>query len=84
MLSETCRFKLSPNEGQKAILEELFSTYESIVGECLNKAIAMNITSRKRLHEAVYREQRTKYPTNLSFAPHLYSYNSSFRDFQVI
>ncbi len=60
-LNETCRFKLSPSEEYKAILEELFSTYESIVKECLNKAIEMNITSRKRLHEAIYRELREKY-----------------------
>ncbi len=62
-LTETCKFKLSPNEEQRAILGELFSTYGNIVKECLNKAIKMNVTSRKRLHEAVYRELRVKYPS---------------------
>ncbi|MGC8911144.1 MAG: RNA-guided endonuclease InsQ/TnpB family protein [Nitrososphaeria archaeon] len=63
LLNETCKFKLNPNEEQKTILEELFSVYGSIVRECLNKATKMNITSRKRLHEAIYRELRVKYPS---------------------
>ncbi|MBC7090520.1 MAG: IS200/IS605 family element transposase accessory protein TnpB [Nitrososphaeria archaeon] len=63
MLNETCRFKLSPNGEQKRVLNELFSSYENIVRECLNKAIVMNVTSRKRLHEAIYGWLRTKYPT---------------------
>jgi len=71
-LSETCEFMLSPDEEQKAILEELFSTYENIVKECLNRAIVMNITSRKRLHEAVYEELRAKYP----FYPSHYIYTA--------
>lgn len=53
LLNETCKFKLIPNEEQKAILNELFSTYENMVKECLSKAIKMNITSRKRLHGAI-------------------------------
>ncbi len=44
-------------------MEELFTTYEDMVRECLNKAIAMSITSRKKLHEAVYKELRVRYPT---------------------
>ncbi len=63
LLNETCKFKLNPNEEHKAILEELFSTYEDIVRECLNKAIVMGITSRKRLHEAIYKELRASYPS---------------------
>ena len=66
LLSETCKFKLSPNEQQKTILNELFSTYENIVKECLSKAIAMNITSRRKLHQAVYRELRERYPSHPS------------------
>jgi len=60
-LSETCRFKLEPTEEQKQILEELFSTYRGMVEECLESAVSMNITSRKRLHESVYRELRMRY-----------------------
>ena len=61
LLSETCKFELEPTEEQKQILEELFSTYRSMVEECLNRAISMNITSRKRLHETVYEELRRKF-----------------------
>jgi putative transposase len=61
LLSETCRFRLEPTEEQKKILEELFSTYGSMVEECLRSAISMNITSRKRLHETVYEELRRKF-----------------------
>ena len=61
LLSETCRFKLEPTEEQKKILGELFSTYRSIVGECLKSAISMKITSRRRLHESIYRGLRVKY-----------------------
>ena len=43
LLSETCRVKLYPSEGQIAILEELFSTYGNMVKECLSKAIAMKL-----------------------------------------
>jgi putative transposase len=62
LLSETCRFRLEPTEEQKQILEELFSTYRSMVKECLKNVISMNITSRKRLHESIYKELRAKYP----------------------
>jgi len=61
LLSETCRFKLKPREEQKKILGELFSTYRSMVKECLENAMSMNITSRKRLHESIYRELRMRY-----------------------
>jgi predicted transposase len=61
LLSETCKFKLEPSEEQKQILEELFSTYRSMVEECLNRAISMNITSRKRLHGSIYGELRRKF-----------------------
>ncbi|MCR6668448.1 MAG: transposase [archaeon YNP-WB-040] len=61
LLSETCKFKLNPTEEQKKILKELFSTYRSMVEECLKSAISMNITSRKRLHESIYGELRRKF-----------------------
>ena len=60
-LSESCKFKLEPSGEQKKILEELFSTYRSMVEECLKSAIGMNITSRKRLHESIYGELRRKF-----------------------
>jgi predicted transposase len=61
LLNETCKFKLEPTEEQKKILGEPFSTYRSMAKECLESAISMNITSRKRLHESVYRELRMRY-----------------------
>jgi putative transposase len=61
LLSETCKFKLEPTEGQKKILEGLFSTYRSMVEECLKSAMSMNITSRKRLHESIYGELRRRF-----------------------
>jgi predicted transposase len=61
LLSETCRFKLKPTEEQKKMLGELFSTYRCMVKECLEKAMSMKITSRKRLHESIYRELRMRY-----------------------
>ena len=62
LLTETCRFKLEPSGEQTKILEELFSAYADMVEECLNKAIEANITSRKKLHEAIYRRLREKHP----------------------
>jgi putative transposase len=61
LLNETCKFKLDPTEEQKQILVELFSTYRCMVKECLESAMSMKITSRKRLHESVYRELRMEY-----------------------
>jgi len=61
LLTETCKFKLEPTEEQRKVLEELFSTYRSMVEECLKSAISMKITSRKRLHELIYRELREKF-----------------------
>jgi putative transposase len=61
LLNETCRFRLEPTEEQKQILEELFSTYRRMVEECLESAMRMKITSKKRLHESVYRELRMRY-----------------------
>jgi len=55
---------------QKQILEELFSTYRSMVRECLKRAINMNITSRKRLHGLIYGELRRKfrdYPSHYTY-----------------
>jgi predicted transposase len=61
LLNETCKFKLDPTEEQKQILGELFSTYRCMVKECLESAMSMKITSRRRLHESVYRELRMEY-----------------------
>ncbi len=60
-MNETCRFKLEPQAENLAILDELFKNYCKMVKECL-KAMHLNITSRKRLHEAIYKELRTEYP----------------------
>lgn len=61
LMTETCRFKLEPNEMQRQILQELSLVYRDIVRECLKRAIDLNITSRKKLHESIYRELRKKY-----------------------
>ncbi|MEM0079174.1 MAG: transposase [Nitrososphaerota archaeon] len=62
LLNETCRFRLQPNDEQAAVLEDLFKTYSEMVKTCLDRAIHLNITSRKKLHEAIYKELRMKYP----------------------
>ncbi|MCS7116105.1 MAG: hypothetical protein NZ896_01385 [Nitrososphaerales archaeon] len=62
MLSETCRFKLEPKEEQITVLDELFKAYSEMVKVCLLKVMRLNVTSRKKLHEVVYRELREKYP----------------------
>ncbi|MEM1562067.1 MAG: transposase [Candidatus Bathyarchaeia archaeon] len=62
LLNETCKFKLQPNDEQAIVLEDLFKTYSEMVKACLDRAIHLNVTSRKKLHEAIYRELRTKYP----------------------
>jgi len=61
LLSEACRFKLEPKERQAVILEGLFSAYSEMVKACLDKAMRLGVTSRRRLHEAVYKELRAKY-----------------------
>ncbi|MEM3750158.1 MAG: transposase [Candidatus Jordarchaeales archaeon] len=66
LLNETCRFKLQPNDEQAAILEDLFKTYSEMVKACLDRAIRLNVTSRRKLHEAIYKELRTKYPNHPS------------------
>ena len=63
LLTETCRFKLEPAEDQRPVLEELMEAYQDMVKECLEAALRLGVTSRKRLHEAVYRRLRTKYPS---------------------
>ena len=62
LLSETCRFKLEPSNEQVKIFQELFQTYSEMVDLCLKTALEYNITSRKRLHKAVYKELRDKHP----------------------
>ncbi|MEM3546254.1 MAG: transposase [Candidatus Bathyarchaeia archaeon] len=66
LLSETCKFKLQPNDEQAIVLEDLFKTYSEMVKACLDRAIRLNATSRKKLHEAIYKELRTKYPNHPS------------------
>lgn len=66
LLTETCRFKLKPDGQQKITLEKLLKAYTIMVKECLGKAITMNITSRKRLHETVYKELRVRFPNHPS------------------
>ncbi|MEM4021369.1 MAG: hypothetical protein QXI18_03250 [Nitrososphaerota archaeon] len=66
LLYETCKFKLQPNDEQAIVLEDLFKTYSEMVKTCLDRAMNLNITSRKRLHEAVYKELRTRYPNHPS------------------
>ncbi|MEM3833556.1 MAG: hypothetical protein QW128_08255 [Thermoprotei archaeon] len=62
LLNETCRFKLEPEEEQATILEGLFKTYSEMVKACLDRAMHLNVTSRKKLHEAIYKELRAEYP----------------------
>jgi putative transposase len=62
LLNETCRFKLEPEERYAKILDELFKAYSEMVRTCVDKAVRLGITSRKRLHEAVYKQLRTKNP----------------------
>jgi len=66
LLYEACKFKLQPNDEQAIALEDLFKTYSEMVKTCLDRAMNLNITSRKRLHEAVYKELRTRYPNHPS------------------
>ena len=66
LLTETCRFRLEPSEEEKTLLEELFKAYDVMVRECLSRAFKANITSRRRLHEKVYRELRAKFPNHPS------------------
>ncbi|MEM2829847.1 MAG: transposase [Candidatus Jordarchaeales archaeon] len=65
-LNETCKFKLQPNDEQAIVLEDLFKSYSEMVKACLDRAIRLNLTSRRRLHEAIYKELRTKYPNHPS------------------
>ncbi|MEM3868768.1 MAG: transposase [Candidatus Jordarchaeales archaeon] len=66
LLNETCKFKLQPNDEQAIVLEDLFKTYSEMVKACLDRAMNLNLTSRRRLHEAIYKELRTKYPNHPS------------------
>ncbi|MHA1505706.1 MAG: RNA-guided endonuclease InsQ/TnpB family protein [Candidatus Asgardarchaeia archaeon] len=61
LLSETCKFKLEPTEEQKLLLEELIEAYRKMVKECLETALRLGVTSRKRLHKSIYRKLRAKY-----------------------
>ncbi|MEM3512245.1 MAG: transposase, partial [Candidatus Jordarchaeales archaeon] len=46
-----------------AILEDLFKAYSEMVEACLDRAMHLNVTSRRRLHEAIYKELRANYPS---------------------
>jgi len=61
LLNETCKFKLGPTKEQEMVLEELMEAYRKMVEECLETALKLGITSRKRLHESVYKGLRVKY-----------------------
>ena len=61
LLSETCKFKLEPAEEQRLVLEELMEAYRNMVKECLEAALRLGVTSRKRLHKSIYRKLRAKY-----------------------
>ena len=61
LLSETCKFKLEPSGEQRLILERLFATYSDMVRKCLERALELRITSRKKLHKSIYKELRATY-----------------------
>ncbi|MCW4007376.1 MAG: transposase [Candidatus Bathyarchaeota archaeon] len=61
LLRETCKFRVKPDAKQVIILEELFNSYTEMVKECLKRVISLGISSRKRLHEVIYKELRVKY-----------------------
>jgi len=61
LLTETCKFKLEPTEGQKLLLEELMEAYCEMVKECLEAALRLGVTSRKRLHKSIYKKLRAEY-----------------------
>ncbi|MFN4336610.1 MAG: RNA-guided endonuclease InsQ/TnpB family protein [Candidatus Nitrosocaldus sp.] len=61
LLNETCKFKLKPSKEHRAILEDLFKAYTEMVKICLDNAMCFNITSRQKLHNALYRDLRSRY-----------------------
>lgn len=61
LLTETCKFKLEPSEEQRLVLKELMEAYRRMVRECLETALKLGVTSRKRLHESVYWKLRAEY-----------------------
>ncbi len=63
LLTETCRFKLQVDVEKASILGELFRACSEMVKTCLDRAMSLGVTSRKKLHEAVYKELRAKYPS---------------------
>jgi len=66
LLNETCKFKLQVDVEKASVLDELFRAYSEMVRTCLDKAVNLGITSRKRLHEAVYKELRARFPSHPS------------------
>jgi len=61
LLNEACRFKLQVEKA--SILDELFRAYSEMVRTCLDRAIGLGVTSRKKVHEAIYKELGAKYPS---------------------
>jgi len=59
-------FQLEPDGEQTAILDSFFKTCSEIVEACIDKDISLGITSRKRLHEVVYRQLRAEYHSHPS------------------
>jgi len=49
------------NRRKKDVLEQLMHVYREIVEEAVNYAWSNNITSRKRLHEELYKKIRSKH-----------------------
>jgi len=60
-LTETCKFKLEPAEEQRMVLDELMEAYRNMVKECLETALKLGVTSRKRLHKSIYWKLRAEY-----------------------
>ena len=64
----TLKFKvLNLTRRKREILDELFSAYREMVEKCLDYAVKNNVTSRTKLHKALYRrlrEEYKKYPSH--------------------
>ncbi|MEM3869487.1 MAG: hypothetical protein QXW47_11910, partial [Candidatus Jordarchaeales archaeon] len=54
---------MSPKRGKRLFLRIFSRAYSEMVEACLDRAIRLNVTSRRKLHEAIYKELRAKYPS---------------------
>jgi len=82
--TKTLKLKvLNLTRRKKEVLDELFSTYREMVEKCLDYAVKNNITSRTRLHKALYKELREREVQEISLTLHLYSYNNLTFNFQI-